>query len=159
MPVAAKETKVVRAVVQRVSRAQVSVQEQVVGKIGHGLVVLLGVDVRDTEADALYLADKITGLRVFTDSEEKMNLSLSDVGGSILAISQFTLHGDCRRGRRPSYSDAARPELAIPLYERFVALLREKGLSVATGEFGAMMQVELVNDGPVTLLLDSHKLF
>lgn len=148
-----------RAVVQRVSRAQVTVEDQVVGKIGHGLLVLLGVDVNDTEQHAVYLADKISGLRVFTDSEDKMNLSLADVAGSVLAVSQFTLHGDCRRGRRPSYSDAARPELAIPLYEKFVSELRERGHTVATGIFGAMMQVELVNDGPVTLLLDSNKLF
>lgn len=148
-----------RAVVQRVSRAQVTVEDQVVGKITHGLLVLLGVDVNDTEQHAVYLADKISGLRVFTDLEDKMNLSLTDVAGSVLAVSQFTLHGDCRRGRRPSYSDAARPELAIPLYEKFVSELRERGHTVATGIFGAMMQVELVNDGPVTLLLDSNKLF
>ena len=121
-----------RAVVQRVSRAQVTVEDQVVGKIGHGLLVLLGVDVNDTEQHAVYLADKISGLRVFTDSEDKMNLSLADVAGSVLAVSQFTLHGDCRRGRRPSYSDAARPELAIPLYEKFVSELRERGHTVAT---------------------------
>lgn len=148
-----------RAVVQRVSRAQVTVADQVVGKIDLGFLVLLGVDVNDTETDAEYLAEKISGLRVFTDDEDKMNLSLAEVGGSIIAVSQFTLHGDCRRGRRPSYSDAARPEVAIPLYERFVSLLRDRGHTVETGVFGAMMQVELVNDGPVTLLLDSNKLF
>lgn len=148
-----------RAVVQRVSRAQVTIDDQVVGKISTGFMVLLGVDVNDSEQDAVYLADKISGLRVFTDAEAKMNLSLAEVGGSVLAVSQFTLHGDCRRGRRPSYSDAARPELAIPLYEKFVSELQAKGHTVETGVFGAMMQVELVNDGPVTLLLDSNKLF
>lgn len=148
-----------RAVVQRVSRAQVTVEGQVVGKVAQGYLVLLGVDVNDSEQDAAYLAEKISGLRVFSDSEDKMNLSLADVDGSVLAVSQFTLHGDCRRGRRPSYSDAARPEQAIPLYEKFVGELRAKGHNVETGVFGAMMQVELVNDGPVTLLLDSNKLF
>ncbi|KAF0197474.1 MAG: D-tyrosyl-tRNA(Tyr) deacylase [Bacillota bacterium] len=148
-----------RAVVQRVSRAQVTVEDQVVGKISHGFLVLLGVDVHDTEHDAEYIAEKISGLRVFADVEDKMNLSLADVAGSVLVVSQFTLHGDCRRGRRPSYSDAARPELAIPLYDKFVSELRDRGHTVETGIFGAMMQVELVNDGPVTLLLDSNKLF
>lgn len=148
-----------RAVVQRVSRAQVSVEGQVVGCIAKGFVVLLGVANTDTQADVDYVVEKIAGLRVFPDTEGKMNLSLADVGGEILAVSQFTLHGDCRRGKRPSYSDAARPEVAIPLYERFVQDLRLRGIRVETGVFGAMMQVELVNEGPVTVLLDSSRLF
>ncbi|MBT9136357.1 MAG: D-aminoacyl-tRNA deacylase [Firmicutes bacterium] len=149
----------VRAVVQRVSRARVVVGDEVVGAIAWGLVVLLGVAKHDTLKDATYLAEKIAGLRIFADSEGKMNLSLAQKGGAVLAISQFTLYGDCRRGKRPSFDDAASPEIAIPLYHQFVAGLKEYGLTVATGSFGAMMQVELVNDGPVTILLDSEKLF
>jgi len=148
-----------RAVVQRVSKAQVNVDQQVVGSISKGYLVLLGIHCDDSEQDALYLAEKIMGLRVFPDEIGKMNLSINDVQGAILAVSQFTLYGDCRKGRRPSYSDAARPEQAIPLYEVFVARLRELGCLVETGIFGADMQVELINDGPVTLLLDSQRLF
>lgn len=148
-----------RAVVQRVSRASVSVEEQVVGEIGTGLLVLLGVSRTDTPADADYLAEKIAGLRIFEDAEGKMNRSVADIGGSILAISQFTLLGDARRGRRPSYDQAARPEQARVLYESFVAELRRRGLRCETGQFQAMMSVSLVNEGPVTILLDSAKLF
>jgi D-tyrosyl-tRNA(Tyr) deacylase len=149
----------VRAVVQRVRHASVRVEGEIVGAIGHGLLVLLGVDVSDAPPDAEYLADKIVGLRIFNDAEGKFNLSLEDVGGAVLLVSQFTLHGDCRKGRRPSFIAAARPEQAIPLYERVGALLREKGVDVANGVFGAHMEVELLNDGPVTLLLDSGKAF
>lgn len=148
-----------RAVVQRVSKASVAVDGETVGRIPQGLLVLLGIHASDTEADALYLADKIRGLRIFSDSDGKMNLELKDVQGAILAVSQFTLYGDCRKGKRPSYSEAAYPEIAIPLYEKFVEYLRQAGCLVETGVFGAMMQVELTNDGPVTLLLDSKKLF
>ncbi|MCC6487780.1 MAG: D-tyrosyl-tRNA(Tyr) deacylase [Candidatus Hydrogenedentes bacterium] len=148
-----------RAIVQRVDESSVSVEGRAVARIGKGLMVLLGVGSDDTEADARYLADKVAGLRCFTDEDSKFNLSVEDVGGSILAISQFTLYGDCRKGKRPSFSDAARPELAIPLYEAFVELLRAKGLHVETGEFGAHMDVHLVNNGPVTLMVDSRKVF
>lgn len=148
-----------RAVVQRVRHSSVTVDEKVVGEIGHGLLVLLGVDVNDVEADAVYMADKIVGLRIFNDADGKFNLSLTDVGGAVLLVSQFTLHGDCRKGRRPSFVAAARPEQAIPLYESVGALLREKGIVVEMGVFGAHMDVTLLNDGPVTLLLDSGKLF
>ena len=148
-----------RAIVQRASRAKVTVDNRIVGSIGRGLVVMLGVTEADTEADAEYLADKISELRVFSDADDKMNLALGDVGGAVLAISQFTLYGDCRRGRRPSYTAAARPQKAEELYEYFVRRILEKGFAVETGVFGAMMQVELVNDGPVTLMLDSSKLF
>ena len=148
-----------RAVVQRVSRAQVSVGTEIVGKIGHGLVVLLGVCKSDTQADADYLAAKIAGLRIFDDNEGKMNVSLANVGGAVLAISQFTLYGDVRRGKRPSFDDAAAPDLARGLYEYFVAKIRESGFVCETGRFQAMMQVELVNDGPVTILLDSARQF
>ncbi len=148
-----------RAVVQRVSRASVEVDGRVVGEVGEGLLVLLGVEEGDKEADADYIADKTASLRIFNDADDKMNLSVSDVGGGVLLISQFTLHGDCRRGRRPSFIAAARPETAIPLYEGVAGRLRDSGLPVATGEFGAHMHVSLVNDGPVTILLDSKKLF
>lgn len=148
-----------RAVVQRVRHASVRVEGEIVGAIGHGLLVLLGVDVNDGTVDADYLADKIVGLRIFNDPEGKFNLSLEDVGGAVLLVSQFTLHGDCRKGRRPSFISAARPEQAIPLYERVGVLLREKGVEVANGIFGAHMDVELLNDGPVTLLLDSGRAF
>lgn len=148
-----------RAVVQRVRHASVRVDEEIVGAIGHGLLVLLGVDVSDGNSDADYLADKIIGLRIFNDDDGKFNRSLEDVGGAVLLVSQFTLHGDCRKGRRPSFIAAARPEQAIPLYERVGSLLREKGVEVANGIFGAHMEVELLNDGPVTLLLDSGKAF
>lgn len=148
-----------RAVVQRVRHASVRVDEEIVGAIGQGLLVLLGVDVNDGNSDADYLADKIFGLRIFNDDDGKFNRSLEDVGGAVLLVSQFTLHGDCRKGRRPSFIAAARPEQAIPLYERVGSLLREKGVEVANGIFGAHMEVELLNDGPVTLLLDSGKVF
>ncbi len=147
-----------RVVLQRVSRAAVRVASRAVGSIGTGLVVLAGFAPSDTEAHLAWMADKILGLRVFADAEGKLNLALADVGGALLVVSQFTLYGDVTKGRRPSFVDAAPPAVAIPLYERFVALLRERaaasGVSVETGEFGAMMQVELVNDGPVTLILE-----
>lgn len=148
-----------RAVIQRVTRASVTVDSEVVGGIDTGFVVLLGVGVDDTERDVDYMANKIAGLRIFNDADGNFNLSLQDVGGAILLVSQFTLHGDARKGRRPSFIDAARPETAIPLYERTVAALRSMGYRVETGRFGAHMDVELVNDGPVTILLDSKKLF
>jgi len=142
--------------VQRVSRAEVRVDGRVAGKIGVGFVVLAGFAPADTDDALAWMAEKIVGLRVFADAEGKMNLALGEVGGGILVVSQFTLYGDARKGRRPSFTQAAPPEVAIPLYERFVALLKEKGggAPVATGEFGAMMDVELVNDGPVTLMLE-----
>lgn len=144
-----------RAVIQRVSRACVTVDGAVSGTIGRGYLVLLGVAKTDTLADAQYLADKTAGLRVFPDAEDKMNLSLADAGGAVLVVSQFTLYGDCRKGRRPSFDQAASPELARSLYEHYVEVLRARGLRVETGVFQAIMQVELVNDGPVTFLLDS----
>src|SRR6186713_59156 len=146
-----------RAVLQRVTRASVTVDGQIIGQIGQGLVVLLGVEQNDTDADAHQLADKTIQLRIFDDDEGKMNLALSDVRGSVLVVSQFTLLGDCRKGRRPSFVDAAPPELAERLYETFVATIGVKGVPVATGKFRAHMDVALVNDGPVTLLLDSRK--
>jgi D-aminoacyl-tRNA deacylase len=148
-----------RAVIQRVSRAQVTVESEITGAIGLGLLVLLGVSTADTEADADYLADKTAGLRIFEDSEGKMNLSVADVHGAILAVSQFTLYGDARKGRRPSFDAAARPEQAKKLYEYFVEKIRAAGLPCETGRFQAEMKVDLVNDGPVTILLDSTKLF
>lgn len=148
-----------RAVVQRVSRARVTVGNDVAGNIGRGLLVLLGVANEDTETDADYLAEKITGLRVFEDSEGKMNLSLRDAEGSMLVVSQFTLYGDVRRGKRPSFDQAAPPEKARELYEYFVGRVRAAGLHCEKGKFQATMQVELVNEGPVTILLDSSKAF
>ena len=148
-----------RAVVQRVTHARVTVDNKVVGEIGHGLLVLLGVAKEDAETDANYLADKITGLRVFEDASGKMNLSLGEAEGSMLVVSQFTLYGDVRRGKRPSFDQAAPPEKARQLYEYFVEKIRAAGLRCETGTFQAMMQVELVNDGPVTILLDSSKAF
>lgn len=148
-----------RAVVQRVSRAQVNVADEVVGKIGPGLLVLLGVAKTDAPADAEYLAAKISGLRIFEDENSKMNLSLTDIHGAVLAVSQFTLYGDVNRGKRPSFAGAASPELARDLYELFVTKIREAGIACETGRFQAMMQVELVNDGPVTILLDSTRAF
>lgn len=148
-----------RAVVQRVSRARVSVNGEVTGEIARGLLVLLGVGQRDTQPDADYLAGKIAGLRIFEDADGKMNRSLDDVGGAILVVSQFTLYGDVRKGKRPSFDAAAPPQKARELYEYFVERLRAGGLTCATGRFQEMMQVELVNDGPVTILLDSAKLF
>ena len=144
-----------RAVVQRVSRAGVTIDGEVVGAMGCGLLVLLGVAPTDTEAEARWLADKVVGLRIFPDADGKMNRDVVEAGGVVLAVSQFTLYGDCRKGRRPSFAGAAAPDLAEPLYEAFVAAIRTHGVPVATGRFGAMMQVELVNDGPVTLLLDA----
>lgn len=146
-----------RGCVQRVSRAKVEVDSQIVGEIGMGLAVLLGVGKADTEADAKYLAEKITQLRIFADDEGKMNRSLVDVSGQLLAISQFTLYGDVRKGRRPSFIQAADPDMGNRLYEYFVQQVRELGIAVATGQFQADMQVELVNEGPVTIILDSEK--
>ena len=148
-----------RAVIQRVSRAKVTVEGRTTGSIGRGFLVLLGVGKSDAAADAEYLAEKTAGLRVFPDATDKMNCSLAEGGGSVLVVSQFTLYGDCRKGRRPSFDEAAPPELANSLYARYVELLRARGLTVETGVFQAMMEVELVNDGPVTLLLDSKKRF
>lgn len=148
-----------RAVVQRVSRARVTVNDWTSGEIGLGLLVLLGVAHQDTEADAAYLAEKIAGLRIFEDEDGKMNRSAQDVGGSILAVSQFTLYGDVRRGKRPSFDAAAPPDHARRLYEFFVEQIQGKGLRCETGRFQEMMQVELVNEGPVTILLDSAKAF
>ena len=143
-----------RVLLQRVSRAEVRVGARVTGAIERGFLLLVGFTHTDTEAAVAWMADKVAGLRIFTDAEGKMNLGLDEVGGAVLVVSQFTLYGDAQKGRRPSFIEAARPELAIPLYERFVAMLRERGLRVETGEFGAMMDVELVNDGPVTLSLE-----
>ncbi|MGB8508184.1 MAG: D-aminoacyl-tRNA deacylase [Pyrinomonadaceae bacterium] len=148
-----------RAVLQRVTRASVRVSGETVGEIGAGLVVLLGVGREDAERDVTYLLDKIISLRIFDDAEGRMNLSLPEAGGALLIVSQFTLYGDARRGRRPSWSDAATPGVAEPLYESFVTEARRRVGSVATGAFQRMMEVELVNDGPVTILLDSEKLF
>ncbi len=147
-----------RAVVQRVSCAQVAVDGEIVGQIGRGLLILLGVGHADGETDADYLADKIVGLRVFEDENGKMNLDVAAVGGGILVVSQFTLYGDVRRGKRPSFDAAAAPERARQLYEYFVACVRAAGVSCQTGRFQEMMQVELVNEGPVTILLDSTKM-
>lgn len=146
-----------RAVVQRVSRAQVNVDGEVVGKIGPGLLVLLGVAKTDTPADADYLAAKILGLRIFDDENGKMNLSVTDTDGAVLAVSQFTLYGDVRKGKRPSFDQAAAPEIANALYQRFVQKIRDTGMKCETGRFQAMMKVELVNDGPVTIVLESSR--
>jgi D-tyrosyl-tRNA(Tyr) deacylase len=148
-----------RAVVQRVKRASVRVAGSITGEVGHGLLVLLGVGHEDAETDADYLAEKIAGLRVFEDDDGKMNLSVVDVGGAILAVSQFTLYGDVRRGKRPSFDAAAEPQRARQLYEYFVARIRALGLTCQTGIFQENMEVELVNSGPVTILIDSRKLF
>ncbi len=147
-----------RAVVQRVARASVTVDGELIGEIGYGLAVLLGIARDDTEKDASYLADKISALRIFDDEEGRLNRSVRDVGGSLLIVSQFTLCGDVRRGLRPSWIEAAAPEIAEPLYDFFVEQARKHVSHVATGSFRAMMKVELVNDGPVTILLDSRKL-
>ncbi len=148
-----------RAVIQRVAEASVTVEGNVTGQIGHGLLVLLGVEEGDTDADLRYVVDKISGIRIFNDADGKFNLSLEDTGGAILLISQFTLFGDCRKGRRPSFSTAARPGTATPMYEHAIAALRARGFSVETGVFGAHMDVRLLNDGPVTILVDSKKVF
>jgi len=148
-----------RAVVQRVKNARVDIEGQTVGEIGHGLLVFIGVGEEDSEKDAEYLADKIANLRIFSDEKDLMNLSLLDIGGSALVVSQFTLWGDCRKGRRPSFAKAARPETAKGLYEHFMALLQVKGVKVASGRFQEMMDVHILNDGPVTILLDSTKMF
>ncbi|HXT18576.1 MAG TPA: D-aminoacyl-tRNA deacylase [Gemmatimonadaceae bacterium] len=143
-----------RVLLQRVSRAAVRVGDRETGRIGRGFLLLVGFTHADGDEQLQWMADKVAGLRIFPDDDDKMNRALADVGGALLVVSQFTLYGDAVKGRRPSFVDAARPETAIPLYERFVTLLRERGLEVQTGEFGASMQVELVNDGPVTLWLE-----
>ena len=148
-----------RAVVQRVSEASVSVDGETIGRIEKGLLVLLGVGTDDTEEDAKAMTEKLIGLRLFNDADRKMNLSVIEVGGRVLMISQFTLHGDCRKGRRPSFVHAARPEQAVPLYESVIRRLRDRNLTVETGSFGATMEVALVNSGPVTLLVDTKKVF
>ncbi|MDP4083392.1 MAG: D-aminoacyl-tRNA deacylase [Bacillota bacterium] len=144
-----------RVVVQRSKQASVTVNGEIIGQISSGLVLLIGVTHEDNLEDAAYLADKIINLRIFEDENEKMNFSLLDVGGQILSISQFTLYGDCRKGRRPNFMEAARPEHASEIYEAFNTVLREKGIHVETGRFGAMMDVALINDGPVTLIVES----
>ncbi|AOH55895.1 D-tyrosyl-tRNA(Tyr) deacylase [Peribacillus muralis] len=146
-----------RVVLQRAKAAKVVVADEIIGQIDSGLVLLVGITHGDTIEDAAYLADKIVHLRIFEDENEKMNHSLLDVGGSILSVSQFTLYGDCRKGRRPNFMDAARPEVANELYEAFNEELRKKGVHTETGQFGAMMDVRLTNDGPVTLILESKK--
>lgn len=148
-----------RSVIQRVSYATVKVDGEIIGEIRKGLLVLLGVCDEDTEKDLIYMVDKITGLRIFEDEEEKMNLSVEDIGGELLVVSQFTLFGDCRKGKRPSFSSAGKPDYANEMYEKFIKLLKEKNLKVESGRFGADMKVELLNDGPVTLLIDSKKMF
>ena len=148
-----------RAVIQRVKGSSVAIDGQVVGQCAQGLMVLIGVEEGDTDRDLAYIADKVPNLRIFEDEQGKMNLSLKDVGGAILAVSQFTLYGDARGGRRPSFSTAARPEAANELYEKLVEAWRAQGVTVGTGRFRTDMQVSLVNDGPVTILMDSSKLF
>ncbi|VYU05609.1 D-tyrosyl-tRNA(Tyr) deacylase [Clostridium tertium] len=148
-----------RAVVQRVTSSKVVVDDKVVGEIGKGLNILIGISKEDTEEDLLYLRDKIINLRIFEDENDKMNLSLLDIKGEILAISQFTLYGDCRKGRRPNFMEAEGGDRAKTLYDSFVELLKEKDIKVETGEFGAHMKVDIQNDGPVTLILDSKKNF
>ncbi len=148
-----------RAVLQRVTQAHVSVEGEIIGAIDQGLMVLLGVEQGDGQQDAVQLAKKTAELRLFEDADGKMNLSVEDIGGQLLVVSQFTLAADCRKGRRPGFSRAAPPEIAETLYLDYIEQLRQRGLSVATGRFQAMMQVHLVNDGPVTFLLDSHKVF
>ncbi len=144
-----------RAVIQRVSRARVVVGDEVTGEIGTGLLVLLGVSHADTPEHVRWLADKVVSLRIFPDDAGKMNRSLEEAGGAVLVVSQFTLYGDCQKGRRPSFVDAAGPEIAVPRYEDFIAAVRAHGIRTETGRFGAMMHVELVNDGPVTLIIES----
>jgi D-tyrosyl-tRNA(Tyr) deacylase len=154
-----KENIAMRAVIQRVKKAEVRVGGRVLGSVGAGLLVLLGIGKEDTLEAAESLADKIFTLRIFDDDKGRMNRSISETGGGLLCVSQFTLYGDCRKGRRPSYDRAALPDVARGLYEAFVASLRTRGITVETGQFQAMMEVELVNDGPVTLLLDSERVF
>jgi D-tyrosyl-tRNA(Tyr) deacylase len=148
-----------RVVIQRVRRAMVEVEGQVIARIEAGLLILLGIEKQDSQADVSYLAQKTAALRIFADKEDKMNLSLLDIGGSALVVSQFTLLADCRKGNRPGFSQAARPDQAIPLYESFCHQLKNAGIEVATGKFQADMQITLVNNGPVTILLDSRKDF
>jgi D-aminoacyl-tRNA deacylase len=148
-----------RSVVQRVKRASVTVNDRIVGQIEAGLLVLLGVSRSDNPSTADYIVEKLLGLRIFEDTDGKMNLSLRETGGAVLLVSQFTLYGDVRRGKRPSFDEAARPEQAKSMYEYLVTKIREQGIECATGEFQAMMQVSLVNDGPVTILIDSEKIF
>lgn len=148
-----------RTVIQRSKKASVLVENQLIGCINCGLVVFLGIQDADSEKEIKWMADKIIHLRIFEDENGKMNRSLAETGGEMLIVSQFTLYGDCRKGRRPGYSNAARPELAEPLYEKFIEYVEDQGISTATGKFQASMQVELVNDGPVTLMLDSDKTF
>ncbi|MGL5641945.1 MAG: D-aminoacyl-tRNA deacylase [Paraclostridium sp.] len=148
-----------RAVVQRVSSSKVIVDESTIGEINRGLLVLLGVTHEDTSEDVDYLLEKIINLRIFEDENEKMNLSLKDVNGELLVVSQFTLYGDCKKGRRPNFTNAAKPDLATNLYEEFVTKAKKQDVKVGTGKFGAHMMVELVNDGPVTMLIDSEKNF
>ncbi|NNU91987.1 D-tyrosyl-tRNA(Tyr) deacylase [Geobacillus sp. NFOSA3] len=146
-----------KVVVQRAKHAKVTVNGEVVGSIDHGLVLLVGVTHSDTVEDAAYIADKIAHLRIFEDESGKMNLSVLDVGGEILSVSQFTLYGDCRKGRRPNFMEAAKPDRALPIYKAMNEALRQKGIRVETGKFGAMMEVELINDGPVTLIVESKE--
>lgn len=147
-----------RALIQRVKHASVTINSQITGKINNGLLIFLGVGEDDTERQVQYLVEKCTGLRIFTDEQDKMNLSVKDIKGDILIVSQFTLYGDCKKGKRPSFVRAARPETAIPLYESFIAHCKNTGLNIQTGEFGADMQIELVNDGPVTIWLDTEEM-
>ena len=148
-----------RAVVQRVASSKVIVDESTIGEINKGLLILLGVTHEDTSKDVDYLLDKIVNLRIFEDENDKMNLSLKDVNGELLVVSQFTLYGDCRKGRRPNFTNAAKPDLATSLYEAFIDKAKKEGIKVGTGKFGAHMMVDLVNDGPVTILIDSEKTF
>ncbi len=148
-----------RLVVQRVKEARVKVKEETVGEIGRGLLLFLGIEGNDAEADVDYLVEKVPHLRIFSDGEQKFNLSLIDTGGALLVVSQFTLFGDCRKGKRPSFTQSAPPFLAQPLYDLFIEKVRQKGIPVACGRFQEMMDVSLINDGPVTFLLDSKKLF
>lgn len=143
-----------RAVVQRVSRAKVSIDDEITGEIGPGLLILLGITHGDSPEKGKWLAEKLVGLRIFQDEQGKMNRDVTDINGGMLIVSQFTLYGDCQKGRRPSFIDAAPPDIAIPLYEDFINQVKALGIPVATGRFGAMMQVELVNDGPVTLIVE-----
>ncbi|OEU80391.1 MAG: D-tyrosyl-tRNA(Tyr) deacylase [Desulfobulbaceae bacterium C00003063] len=148
-----------RAVVQRVRHASVRIDDSITGQIGYGLVILLGIRAEDTTRDLQWMADKTVNLRIFEDDEGKMNRSLADINAEMLIVSQFTLYGDCRKGRRPGYSNAAPPEIAEPIYNRFIEEIKSRGIKTATGTFRAMMEIELANDGPVTLLLDSEKKF